>query len=222
MAYIPPYYRITEEDEKIQHMIDHPFATVISTSHKDKEAPYATQLPLMLDKSVDGNPHRLHFHIAQGNLQWKSLGHCEENDIEVLVVFEGAHTYISPEWYQSKEVPTWNYTSVRAYGKVRMITDDGENLQMLHRLVRTSEVSKTERLGGNVWDLASLDEAHVQEQMRHIKFFTIDVRRIDGKKKMSQNRSVEDQNGVIENLAKGSGSDAAVAEIMKESLKTQK
>eukprot|EP01119_Soliformovum_irregulare_P026166 TRINITY_DN9912_c0_g1_i2.p2 TRINITY_DN9912_c0_g1~~TRINITY_DN9912_c0_g1_i2.p2 ORF type:complete len:104 (+),score=29.74 TRINITY_DN9912_c0_g1_i2:434-745(+) len=103
-----------------------------------------------------------------------------------------------------------------------MITDDGENLQMLHRLVRTSEVSKTERLGGNVWDLASLDEAHVQEQMRHIKFFTIDVRRIDGKKKMSQNRSVEDQNGVIENLAKGSGSDAAVAEIMKESLKTQK
>lgn len=165
-------------------------------------SPFATHLPFLLDGD------RLLSHFARGNPHWKSI----DGQTEMLAVFSGPHAYVSPRWYESKQaVPTWNYAAVHVYGAPRVIEDAGEVRALLDRLVREYEEDS--------WSLDGQDADFTDRMSRGIVAFEIPVERIEGKFKLSQNRTVEDRHRVIAALeAPGDGENADLARLMRAAL----
>jgi transcriptional regulator len=185
--YMPKLFE--EEDLATLHglMRDYSFATLV-TQHDG--APFATHLPLVL--AADEGPYgTLYGHIARANPQWQDFDETQE----VLVIFQGPHTYVSPSWYEVElSVPTWNYTAVHAYGTPCLVTDYEAFYALLDTLVRTHE-SQFAR----PW-LFQLPEDYVRKMMQGIVGFTIRITRLQGKWKLSQNRSATDQQNVAATL----------------------
>jgi transcriptional regulator len=131
----------------------------------------------------------------------------------VLVVFSGAHAYVSPSWYaQHPSVPTWNYVAVHAYGVPRVIEDPGDVRALLDRLVRTFEDGRP-----TPWRMDALSDSYVDGMTRGIVAFEIPIARLEGKAKLSQNRPAGDQARVRAALAaEGDPLARAVAELMPE------
>ena len=131
----------------------------------------------------------------------------------MLAVFQGPHSYISPAWYEDQvTVPTWNYAVVHVYGTPRLIDDPGELRPMVERLTRQHEGAEGE------WDLSQADPV-IETELKAIVGFEIPVDRIEGKYKFNQNRSHEDQAGVVRNLAESPDpTRRAVADIMTSNL----
>jgi transcriptional regulator len=163
------------------------FATVVTTQADG--VPLASHIPLLID-TTRGAYGTLIGHLARANDQWKSM-----SSQEVLVIFQGPHAYVSPSWYQEHpSVPTWDYAVVHAYGKSRVIQDAGELEIMLRNLVQTHEARFE-----YPW---SIDQAQdfVHKRLPAVVGFEIEITRLEGKFKLSQNRSEEDQQLVIQNL----------------------
>src|SRR5579863_135578 len=117
--YIPKHFEEKDLREAEQLVSEFGFATLVSLQ---QGWPLATHLPLQLEKNENGD-WLLHGHIAKANQQWKEF----ESHPKVLAIFMGPHTYISPSWYNHKNVPTWNYKALHAYGTVRIV--EGEELK---------------------------------------------------------------------------------------------
>ncbi len=146
----------------------------------------ATHIPFM----VDSERGVLRAHLARANDQWKSLG-----EGEALVIFQGAHAYISPSWYETHpSVPTWNYTAVHVYGVPKIVDDEGEMRGMLRELVENHERGRSPE-----WQM-NLPEDYLKTMMQAIVGFELKIERIEGKFKLSQNRSEADQASVIAHL----------------------
>ena len=181
-----------------------PFALLIGVDHAG--APFATHLPVLLDESPAPRGTLL-AHVARPNPQWQLFA----PDRPVLVVFPGAHAYVSPSWYGTHpSVPTWNYVAVHAYGVPRVIEDAGRVRALLDRLVRTFEDGRP-----TPWRMDSLSDSYVEGMMRGIVAFEIPIDRLEGKAKLSQNRPAADQARV--RAALGAESDPlanAVAALM--------
>ena len=144
-------------------------------------------------------------HMARGNPQWRSLA----NGQTVLGIFQGPHAYISPAWYSSPGVPTWNYAVAHVYGKAKLVEEDGALWGILERLVDFHESGNL-----NPWKPELSPEVRVR-LLGAIVGFEIEVTEIQGKFKLSQNRSREDQRGVVAQLAQAdSDSATALAELM--------
>ena len=131
------------------------------------------------------------------------------------MIFTGPDAYITPEWYATKRetgrvVPTWNYVAVHAYGTLRF-HDDAEFLRAhLERLTNRHEGG-----GGGAWHVGDAPADYVAQQMKAIVGITIQIERLEGKWKMSQNRSDADIAGVINGLnASGSARDQEVASLV--------
>jgi transcriptional regulator len=131
----------------------------------------------------------------------------------VLVVFSGAHAYVSPSWYgQHPSVPTWNYVAVHAYGVPRVIEDPGRVRALLDRLVRTFEDGRPAP-----WRMDGLPDDYVSGMMRGIVAFEIPIDRLEGKAKLSQNRPASDRARVRAALsAEDDPLARALAELMAE------
>jgi len=185
--YMPELFR--EEDRATLHalMRDNSFATLV-TQHDG--APFATHLPFILE--TDEGPYgTLLGHMARANPQWRDFNASQE----VLVIFQGPHTYVSPSWYEVElSVPTWNYAVVHAYGTPCLITDYDAFYALLDTLVRTHEAQFAEP-----W-LFQLPEDYVRKMMQGIVGFAIRITRLEGKLKLSQNRSLTDQQNVAATL----------------------
>src|SRR6185436_17507064 len=123
------------------------------------------------------------------NSLWKIL----EKNAEVLVIFQGPHTYISPTWYNHVNVPTWNYQSVHVYGKPRLITERREAYGLLKRLIERHEVNSPYRL-------ETLPQDFVEKEMRGIVAFQMEVTRMDANYKLSQNRDDENYRSIVSHL----------------------
>jgi transcriptional regulator len=171
----------------------------------------ASHLPFLFREAVDGAPPMLLSHVARQNDQWRTL----RPDTEVLAIFQGPHAYISPRWYVSKlAVPTWNYTAVHVYGRPRLIEDPPAVRQLLSQIVTTYEGT-----GANTWSDSALPDDFVEKLAAAVVAFAIDVTRIEGKFKLSQNRPMADREAVIAALEAENGGDAAaVARLMRQSL----
>ncbi|MGE3539275.1 MAG: FMN-binding negative transcriptional regulator [Candidatus Tectimicrobiota bacterium] len=185
--YMPPLYR--EEDLGTLHtlMQQNSFATLV-TQHEG--APFATHLPLALE-TQEGPYGTLYGHVSRANPQW----HDFETPGEVLVLFQGPHSYVSPSWYEVElSVPTWNYAAVHAYGTPQLITDYDTCCTLLDKLVRLYESQFD-----NPW-LFQLPADYVQKMMKGIVVFAIRITRLEGKFKLSQNRSLTDQQQVAATL----------------------
>lgn len=185
--YMPELFR--EEDLPTLHtlMRDYSFATLV-TQHDG--APFATHVPLILEAG-EGPYGTLFGHMAHANPQWRDF----DGSQEILVIFQGPHTYVSPSWYEVElSVPTWNYAVVHAYGTPRLITDYDACYALLDTLVRTHEAQFAKP-----W-LLQLPEDYLRQMIRGIVGFAICITRLEGKLKLSQNRSLTDQENVAATL----------------------
>jgi transcriptional regulator len=186
--YIPSSNRADDHDQLHGLMREYNFAILV-TQHEG--APFATHLPFMLD--AERGPHgTLLAHMARANPQWRDFSAGGE----ALVIFQGPHAYISPSWYEAHpSVPTWNYAVVHAYGVPRPIEDHGTLYRMLEALVDTHEAGFAQP-----WRM-ELPDDYMDKMMRAVVGFEIEITRLEGKLKLSQNRSEHDQRRVAKMLA---------------------
>ncbi len=201
--YIPKHF--SQEDLSILHemMARYSFAALVTNADGQL---HATHLPFYLDRTRGPNGTLL-AHMARANEQWKDFaaGH------EALVIFQGPHAYITPSWYENKptNVPTWNMAVIHAYGVPRIVDDPAELYGMLKRLVDFNESHFAEP-----WPIESSEE-YVHRAMAAIVGFELPIARLEGKFKLSQNRSEDEQRQVAHNLSQSeSATDRATAALM--------
>lgn len=198
--YLPQHFAVTEPEVLFDLMQRFSFATLVSV-HEGK--PFATHLPFV----VYPERNLLVSHLARANPQWTSFAQNEE----VLVIFQGDHSYISPTWYEKHpSVPTWNYMTVHAYGKVKIVEEPAAVKTLLQDLVLQYEQQ---------WKMENLPESYLNGMMKGIVAFQIEITRLEGKFKLSQNRSLADQQRVVAALRQSPNpSDQAVAAQMQQNL----
>jgi transcriptional regulator len=201
-VYIPDHFR--EERLEVLHGIieQNSFATLVSAP---SEGIIATHIPFLLDRSA-GPLGKLRGHVARANPHWTHLAQSE-----AVVIFLGSHAYVSPSWYATTgRVPTWNYVAVHAYGTPRLIDDDS----VLRHLIEDT-VARYESAFERPWDMSALEERSVSGLLRGIVGFEIPIARIDGKRKLGQNRSRADREGMVRGLrAHGGTSGSAIADLV--------
>ena len=186
--YIPSFNRIDDESE-IRRFVAHARSAEFVTVGPDG-FPVATLLPIMWE---DGT---VLAHMARGNPQWKSI----TPDDPGLLICSGPEAYISPSWYAAKAehgrvVPTWNYSAVHLSGTV-VVHEDREWLRdVVTRLTATHEHGRAEP-----WQPTDAPEKYIDGQLGGIVGLEITVTRVEGKSKLSQNRSEADRRGVVAGL----------------------
>lgn len=186
--YIPNANRVDDAAKVSAFIHAHGFATLVTHA---QGIPWASHLPVLLDES-EGHAGFLRSHMARANDQWQ---HLRPNQ-EVLCIFDGPHSYISPSWYTAKvAVPTWNYATVHVYGVPRIHDDPA-----FVRKVVEDTTAKYEAKLAVPWSL-SLPEDVVAGLLKAIVGFTIHITRIEAKFKLGQNRSKEDQAAMLKALA---------------------
>jgi transcriptional regulator len=193
-VYIPEYFRNEDRATALAFMRANPFVILVSNTD---EGPFATHVPVVIRESPDHLMIR--GHVAKANPHWRYL----QNNPTCLMIFHGPHAYISPSNYDTREVvPTWNYGAVHIYGNATTYAEPDQLLSMLHDLIPTFEAAYQQQ-----W--ASLSEAYRQRMLSHIVGFEIAVTKLEAKYKLSQNRSRNEQQRIIDSL--GSASDTAVS-----------
>ncbi|MGX7877008.1 FMN-binding negative transcriptional regulator [Mesorhizobium sp. ORM6] len=190
--YTPPVFRDDDMDFLRASVRASPLANFVTAT---AEGLFASPLPLLLDES-EGEHGVIYGHLAKANPQCRvpPLG-------DGLAIFMGPEAYVSPAWYATKQetgkvVPTWNYVTVHAYGPVEFFEDTGRLLEVVNRLTDHHE-------GGRVspWAVSDAPSDFVQAQLRGIVGLRMSITRIEGKRKMSQNRNAADRAGVAAGLA---------------------
>lgn len=180
----------------------HPLGILVTSG---AEGLFATHLPLLLDRSR-GAHGTLSGHIARANRQ-----HTIGAETQALVIFSGPDAYVSPSFYPSKQehgkvVPTWNYVAVHAYGRVRYYSDPVTLRAHVERLTATHEAPREAP-----WSVADAPDSYVDQMLRAIVGVEMEITRLEGKWKMSQNRSAADIDGVVTGL--GASSDPREREV---------
>ena len=181
-------------------MREHCFATLVTLG---PDGLTANHLPMEIDP--EPAPFgTLRGHLARGNPQWRDFS----ADVAALVIFNGPQAYVTPSWYATKSetgrvVPTWNYMVVHAYGHLRTFDDAGR----LKSLV-TALTERQEKDLAAPWQVSDAPADFIERQLKGIIGIEIAVERLEGKWKVSQNRSVADRAGVIDGLSRTSGPDA--------------
>jgi transcriptional regulator len=180
--YIPTHFAMPDVAWCHALMRREPFALLVGVD--ETGAPFATHLPVLVDETPA--PYgTLLAHVARANPQWQHFAAGRP----ALVMFWGPHAYVSPSWYEKHpSVPTWNYVTVHAYGIPRVIEDAGRVRQVLDRLVRTFEDGRP-----TPWRMDGLPDSYVDGMVGAIVAFEIPIDRLEGKAKLSQNRSAEDR-----------------------------
>lgn len=204
MVYLPPAFTESRPEVLIEHIERYDFGLLVSHGPAGL---VASHIPFLIER--DGQQLRLHGHLARPNPQVGDLAPAGE----VLAIFHGPHTYISPKWYATgPSVPTWNYVDVHAYGTVRLVEDADWLRRFLRRLS-----ARHEARNADPWRTQDLPETYMQGMLKGIIGLDIAVTRLEGKYKLSQNRPAADRPGVIAALEAQSDADAcAVARLMRE------
>jgi transcriptional regulator len=201
--YIPEAFAISDPAKLADVMAQHSFALLVS---RDGNSSFASHLPFLFH-AQQGKQGTLLSHMARANRHWQLF----TPDEEVLVIFQGPHAYISPNWYASTvAVPTWNYATVHAYGKVRLLETDAELDAVLDETVSKHESGFTQP-----W-VPQLPNDMKAKLRQAIVGFKIEVTRLEGKFKLGQNRSREDQEKMLASLAAQPDADSkALADFIK-------
>jgi transcriptional regulator len=199
--YQPPHFR--EERIEVQHTLirSHPLGLLITSGPGGLQANF---IPFVIysDASTRGT---LRCHLARANLQWRELQAVEE----CLIVFQGPQEYVTPSWYSTKRetgkvVPTWNYVTVHAWGRPQIIEDIAWLRPQLDDLTLLKEGTRPAP-----WKVDDAPPEFVASQIKGIVGVEIPIGRIEGKWKVSQNRSEADRLGVVAGL-RASGADGGI------------
>jgi transcriptional regulator len=201
VIHIPEHF--AEHDIARLHALvrTHNFATLVSAHQGEIQV---SHLPFLLD----AKGKLLRAHMARANPQWRTFS----PEREVVVIFHGPHHYVSPAWYASHpSVPTWNYVVAHVQGRPRLIEDRDRLAALLRELVTRHEAASS-----RPWKM-DLPPDYQDKMLSAIVGFEIEITRLDGKFKLSQNRPESDQPLVIEALERLGSDDAlGVAALMRE------
>ena len=205
--YVPRFNEVADESE-VRAMVAAIGSAELITTAADGY-PRATLLPVVWDGGT------VIAHFARANPHWQTI----VEDSPALLVCTGPQAYISPTWYAAKAehgrvVPTWNYSAVHLTGRIR-VHDDVEWL----RSAVTTLTDHHEAGRDGRWQVTDAPAAFIDGQLRGIVGVEITLEKVEGKAKLSQNRSEADRRGVVEGLgASGTVEDAVVADQMKNEL----
>ncbi|UVL40463.1 FMN-binding negative transcriptional regulator [Pseudomonas sp. B21-040] len=206
--YNPSSFAIKDLDELRQQILGTRLAMVVTHGEQGLQA---SHLPLLF-KPDEGPNGTLYGHFARANPQWKAL----QDGAEALVIFAGADAYVSPGFYPAKAehgkvVPTWNYVAVHAYGTAEVFSDTDRLLDLVSALTDRHEASRA-----HPWKVADAPADYIDGMLKAIVGFALPIQRLEGKRKLSQNRSPEDIAGVREGLtASPDVHDQALAHLMR-------
>jgi len=183
--YIPKHFKKKDTKELIEFMREYNFATIINYT---KKRYWATHLPFIIaDK---GNKVILKSHMAKKNPQWANFG-----KEEVLIIFQQPLAYISPKLYDHEtHVPTWNYIAVHAYGVPEILPSKSEKIKLLEETFGVFEKSFKEQ-----WDNLPVD--YKNNLFKNITAFKIKINKLEGKYKLSQNRTENERKKIINHLS---------------------
>jgi transcriptional regulator len=175
--------------------------------------PLATRLPVVWEGD------RLVMHIARANPHWRSVP--GDSDVPALVVVTDAEAYVSPAWYSSKAehgrvVPTWNYSAVQLTGRVRRHEDPAWLRRAVTVLTEANESGRPAP-----WSVSDAPATYVEKQLRAIVGLELAIERVEGKRKLSQNRSEDDRSGVVRGLRDEGGARESVVADQMERLQSQ-
>lgn len=189
--YNPAHFR--EERLPVLHQLirQHPLAALVTVG---PEGLVANHIPMEIDPA-GGALGTLRGHVARANPVWQAA-----RDAEALAIFQGPQGYITPAWYPAKAehgkvVPTWNYAVVHAHGPLRPIDDPAWLRAFVERLTDTHERGRPKR-----WHVSDAPDDFIERQLQGIVGIEIPISRLEGKWKMSQNRSAADRAGVVHGL----------------------
>jgi transcriptional regulator len=201
-----PRFNALDDGDAIRAMVTAIGAAELVTVGEDGY-PLATRLPVVWDGD------RLVLHIARANPHWRSVP--VDGSVPALAVVTHAEAYVSPAWYATKAehgrvVPTWNYSAVQITGRLRRVEDP--------EWLRTAVTLLTEQheSGRDLpWAVTDAPATYVDKQLRAIVGLELAIERVEGKAKLSQNRSEEDRDGVVRGLrAEGAARESVVADQM--------
>ncbi|MCG6577206.1 FMN-binding negative transcriptional regulator [Pseudomonas sp. AF32] len=183
-----------EELTQLQHMIGECRLAVLVT--QGEQGLQASHLPLLLDPQQGPNG-TLYGHLARANPQWRDL----EAGAEALVIFAGADAYVSPAFYPGKAehgkvVPTWNYLAVHAYGTAEVFSDAHRLRNLVSALTDRHEAGRAQP-----WKVDDAPPDYIDSMLKAIVGFALPIQRLEGKRKLSQNRTPADAAGVRNGLA---------------------
>ena len=199
--YIPEHFKETNSDRNAALIEGNSFGMLVTTLDG---VPFVSHLPFIFDRAA-GPKGKLLCHMARANPQSQHFSSCGD----VLAVFQGPNAYVSPSWYSSPGVPTWNYAVVHLRGKPRLIEGESELEALIERQTHIYESHMP-----SPWkpDLAGERRAKL---LNMIVGLEIEVTDIQGKFKLSQNRSLEDQQRIIEELNQSNNqNESAIAKLM--------
>lgn len=190
--YIPPAFRDDDRDGLLATMRAARLANFVTATG---DGPLVTPLPLVIDEK-EGEHGTIYGHLAKANPQWRipPVG-------DGLAIFMGPDAYVTPSWYAAKQetgkvVPTWNYVSVHAHGPVEFFQDADRLLDAVTRLTTLHEGPLAVP-----WAVGDAPAEFVAAQLRGIVGLRMPITRLEGKRKMSQNRSAADRAAVAAGLA---------------------
>lgn len=203
--YQPPHFRVEDRAALFDVIRAHPLAMLITSGSRGL---IANPIPFVI--TGEAGAERLRGHLARPNEQWREMA----EGAEPLLVFQSVDHYVSPSWYETKRethkvVPTWNYIVVQVRGPARVDDSAAYLSEQIDQLTRAHEEHRSQP-----WRVADAPPEFIAGQMRGIVGVEIEVREITGKFKLSQNRNVADQQGVITGLAGETAPDAAEMRAM--------
>lgn len=192
--YIPRH----NEEKRVSAMhsliVSRPLGTLVTLGASGL---FASHIPMILED--DGSQFGvLKGHISRANTQWQDF----VPTVDALAIFAGHQHYITPNWYpgtreHGKEVPTWNYVVVHAYGPLKIIQDDDWLLTNVEKLTNIHEAASP-----SPWKVSDAPEDFIKSQLKGIVGLELPIQRLEGKWKVSQNRTERERNGVVNGLAK--------------------
>ena len=199
---------IEQQQATIEAFIqNYPFGMLLSV---DDQQPLVSHLPFFYQAQPQGKG-TLVSHMARDNPQWRTL----ESQSALTVVFQGPHAYVSPGWYHSPGVPTWNYTVVHVRGRARLIEGNEAMTALLQKVTAEFESAYE-----TPWRFPfSEEKMHLFDV---IVGFEIEIQSVQAKFKLSQNRPLQDQQAVIRHLARSAApADQALSAFMQHYLFAQ-
>lgn len=195
--YLPRHFEETRTGVLHALIVARPLATLVTLSPRGLEA---NSVPLRLrhDGSAFG---ALVGHVAHSNPFWRDF----DASVHALAVFHGPQAYVTPSWYATKRetgkaVPTWNYSAVHVYGRLRAIEDRDWLRGFVNELTDAHETGRA-----TPWKVDDAPADYLEVMLRGIVGIELEITRIEGKAKLSQNRTDADRAGVIEGLRKEGG-----------------
>ena len=205
--YVPRAFAVDDIQILHQQMQASPLPVLVTHA---SQGLHASHVPLLLDPD-EGPYGTLYGHLARANPHGKALA----EGTETLVIFAGEQAYISPSFYPSKAehgktVPTWNYLAVHAYGTAEVFEDAERLLALISRLSSKHEAGRPAP-----WAVSDAPGDYIDSMLKAIVGFRLPITRLEGKRKLSQNRDAADQAGVRQGLlANSNPQDHALAHLM--------